>query len=326
MDRPINVYYGEDLFAIEEAVKELIEKKVDKEWREFNLHIFDGGDANYRQIIDSYRSPPFAQGARVVVADYMSKKAKAETGNASKNLTELLKFVAKEAADTKDQKEFLNFLIVKMASLDKRLTSTKALESLHCAKEFSPLKGKFLSDWVKEQVKLKGKKIDYDAEKRLTDIVGSDRHKLSQEIDKIITYIDRRDNITVADVKMFITDTTGDVFSIINCIAENKKSLALSDLTRLLQHEHPLVIVASLITNFKNIYYIRLMESQNYKSDEIIKTLKIHPFIIKKAYGWKNIPLEQMKKALENLLDIELKLKSTATVPSMMLETWILSV
>jgi len=322
--KAIHIYYGEDLFGIEKEQKTLIENAVSKDWKEFNLHILDGNDSNYRQITDAYRSPPFGDGARVVIANFIHKKGKTENSSASKNLTELFKFAAKEATDTKNIENPLNFLLIKALNLDKRLSSTKTLERDAYVKEFAPLKGRDLSNWVLENIKTKSKKIETDALKIFIDIVGSDRYRLSQEIDKLLTYIDRRDTITAADVKLLITDTTGDVFSILNNIAENKKDIALMELNRFLQKEHPLALLASLITNFKYIYYIKLMKSANTKDDEIIKILKIHPFIIKKAWMWKRFSLKQMQKALEELLNIELKLKSSASSPVLLLETWIL--
>lgn len=321
--KSIHIYYGEDLFGIEVAQKVLIENTVSKEWKEFNFHIFDGPATNYRQIIDAYRSPPFGEGARVVIANFISKKSKGD--DSGKNINELLKFAAKEATDTKDIQTPGNFLLIKTINLDKRLSSIKTLEQFAYVKEFGLFKGKDLSNWILDNIKNQSKKIENDALKSLIDIVGSDRYKLTQEIDKLLTYIDKRDTITFSDVKLLITDTTGDVFSVLNNIAENKKDLALIELNRLLQKEHPLVILASLITNFKYIYYIKLMKSANTKDDEIIKMLKIHPYIIKKSGMWKRFPLEQMKAALEELLNIELKLKTSAVQPVLMLETWILN-
>ncbi len=315
---PIQILWGNDLNAQNTFIKELIEKKVSKEWKEINVTNLNGDDDDQlNKAFDEILTPPFGDGYRIITL-------KNNPIFTRKN----------EALGTKFEKIHGNiptntyFILQSIKKPDSRLKSTKFLQKLiknNLAKEKSfslpeiwDYEGqkRFLEDAANE-INIK---IDKNAAELIIDSVGNDSFKLKNELAKAKTYLSAVANdsnsqlfLKTHDVKKIFNDHQSNIFKIIDLLLQKNINKSLNEINYSLQKGEPaLRLNAGLISQIRIHTIIKLtVNSGNDNTQKIcnlggISNPKRIFFIRKKV---ENISQEYLINLLSNLLDIESLLK-----------------
>jgi DNA polymerase III subunit delta len=196
------------------------------------------------------------------------------------------------------------------------------------AEEFPYLYGEELNKWIKAEIKKSGGLIDNAAVLELASLVGSDLWNMSSEIEKLSNYKNKK-NITADDVRLLVRAKFDEnIFHLTDALAAKDAKLSfklLNDQIALGAHE--LYLLTMLTRQFRILLQTReILESEsNYYT--IASRLKLHPFVAQKAIrDARRFTLAELKNIYHQLLEIDVKIKSSSDDPRLLFDLLIISV
>jgi len=180
--KPVYFLAGEESYYIDLITEYIQEKVLPESEKAFNQIILYGDDTNIASIIDTARRFPMMSSHQVLIV---------KEAQSLKNLDDLIIYL---------EKPLLSTILVfnyKYKTLDKRTKLFKTLESHGIYFESGRIRDYLIPAWIERYLMLKGIKTDPSASAMLTEYLGTDLHKIVNELDKLI--------ITLPDGKPFIT-------------------------------------------------------------------------------------------------------------------------
>jgi DNA polymerase-3 subunit delta len=304
---PIYLYWGEDDFALTQAVNELRESALDPNWSSFNYDKIspDQPDAIIRGL-NQVMTPPFGMGKRLVwlvdtaVCQQCSENLLAE-------LERTLPLVPEESI----------LLLTTRNRPDGRLKSTKLLQKNSTIREFSlipPWKTDELVQRVQACSKQVGIRLNVMAAEVLAQSVGNDTRQLYNELEKLRLFAgDAAQAITEETVAQLVTSNTQNSLQLSAAILQGDGIKALGLVVDLINKNEPaLRIVATLIGQFRTWLWVKLMVSEGERDQKAIATAaevsnpKRIYFLTKEVQP---LSLAQLMATLRVLLELEFDLK-----------------
>ena len=180
--KPVYFLAGEESYYIDLITEYIQEKVLPETEKAFNQIILYGDDTNIASIIDTARRFPMMSSHQVLIV---------KEAQSLKKLDDLIIYL---------EKPLLSTILVfnyKYKTLDKRTKLFKTLESHGIYFESGRIRDYLIPAWIERYLMLKGIKTDPSASAMLTEYLGTDLHKIVNELDKLI--------ITLPDGKPFIT-------------------------------------------------------------------------------------------------------------------------
>lgn len=183
---PIYFLMGEEPYFID-TISDLLEENVlEPMYKEFNLVVAYGRDVDVSAIINQARSYPM-------------------TGNYQL-------FIVKEAQDVKDiekleplltsiPKSTILVINYKYKKLDKRKSFTKLVEKHGVLFESKKLYDNNIPDWIVKYLQQRNYNIEPKACQMLADFLGTDLHKVRNELEKLMINLPVKSRITEDDVE-----------------------------------------------------------------------------------------------------------------------------
>lgn len=303
----IYFYWGEDSFAIAQAVKALKQQTLDPMWESFNFDKFSPEQSDaVVQALNQAMTPPFGTGNRLV---WLS-----ETTLAQRCPEEMLSELDRTLTALPDT---TTLLLTSSSKPDGRLKSTKLLQTHATIQEFSlipPWKTELIQAQVQRvaqefDLKLTSKAIDY-----ITEAVGNDTRQLYSELEKLKVFAaDSKKPLDEPAIAPLITASTQSSLQLLAAIRQGKTAQALELVADLLRQNEPaLRIVSTLVGQFRLRLWIKLMIESGERDDrEIAKAAELgNP---KQLYFLKqelqSASLQQLQQVLPILLELEFSLK-----------------
>ena len=304
---PIYLYWGEDDFAIAQAVKQLQTKILDPDWLQFNYHQLSG-DRN-ETIIDALNqamTPVFGMGERLVWLENTTM-----CQQCSQDIYSELERTVDSIPDTS------HLLLTTNKKLDGRLKSTKFLKKHALVKEFKlipPWETEEIENRVRKVAQEMGVKLNAQGIKLLAESIGNNTRQLWNELEKLSIYQGNRN--TVLDDKAIaelVVCNTQNSLKLAEAIREGRSAEALTLVTDLINRNEPaLKIVATLVRQFRTWTIVKLMEEGGEKDDRTIANaadVKNHYRIRHLRQEIYRVNSQQLLAALPLLLDLEYSLK-----------------
>lgn len=304
---PIYLYWGEDDFAIAQAVKQLQQKILDPNWTQFNYDKISGDQPE--SMIDGLNqvmTPAFGMGERLV------------------HITETT--ICQQCSDTllKELERTLpviptnsHLLLTSSKKPDGRLKSSKLLQKHAQVQEFS-LIPPWQTDLIVQQVQKFAQQFQLQlkpkAAELLAEAVGNDSRQLWNELEKLSIFISNKTKpIEETDIAHLVVANSQNSLQLATAIRQGKTSLALNLVQNLINHNEPaLRICATLVGQFRTWAIIKLLIEEGEKDDQIIaKTADIsNPkriYFLKKEVN--HLQAAKLLATLPLLLDLEVTLK-----------------
>lgn len=317
----IYLYWGEDEFALTQAVRQLRESVLDPNWVSFNYDKIspDQPDAVI-QALNQAMTPPFGMGKRLVwlvetiVCQQCSEPLLAE-------LERTLPLIPQESV----------LLLTTRNRPDGRLKSTKLLQKLSEIKEFPlipPWKTEQLVERVQSCSREVGVKLTVAAAELLAQSVGNDTRQLFNELEKLRLYAgSSAKSVDETTVATLVTANTQNSLQLAGAILNGDGAKALELVADLINKNEPaLKIVATLIGQFRTWLWVKLMVSEGERdqkaiasSAEVSNPKRIY-FLTREI---QRLSLNQLTSTLRVLLELEVNLKRGAE-PLSMLQTKII--
>lgn len=306
----IYLYWGEDDFALTQAVRQLRESVIDPSWASFNYDkIFPDQPDAIIQGLNQAMTPPFGMGSRLVwlvettVCQQCSEALLAE-------LERTIPVIPNESI----------LLLTSSNRPDGRLKSTKLLQRHAHIREFSlipPWKTEQLVQQVQSVAPEVGVKLTLGATELLAESVGNNTRQLFNELEKLRLYAgDSAKTINESTVAMLVTANTQNSLQLAAAILHRDTAKALELVADLInQNEPSLRIVATLVGQFRTWLWVKLMVSEGERDQKAIATAaqisnpKRIYFLTKEVQP---LSLSRLTTTLRVLLELEVNLKRGA--------------
>ena len=213
------ILFGADDFSLHEELGKI--KAGLGELVESNITFFDGQQLRLTQLLDACCAMPFLGSHCLIVVEGFVKRF--EAGEEARALKEL---VARMPPTT--------VLVLIDGEIKRESPLLRELSPLASVKEFSPLKGTALRDWMAKRVADRGGAISPQALKALATFVGENLWVLASEIEKLLLYCSGR-RIEEEDVKRVVSYAReASVFTMVDALIEGRASSAAPLLHQLL--------------------------------------------------------------------------------------------
>jgi len=196
------------------------------------------------------------------------------------------------------------------------------------SEEFPLLSGEQLNKWIKDEVKKQSGKIDSPAILELASLVGPDLWNMASEIDKLINYKNKK-LITANDVRAMVRARFDDnIFHLTDALAVKDAKLSFKLLhDQIASGSHELYILTMLTRQFRILLQVREILDQESNYYTIASRLRLHPFVAQKAIrGARKFTLEELKNIYQQLLEIDVRIKSTQDSPRLLFDLLITKV
>lgn len=309
---PVYLFCGEERFFIDEGIRLVREKFLDKGVKDFNYDIYSASDIEASKVVEIAETLPVMAQYRVVVIkgidDWKAKERDI-----------LLSYINRPSQTT--------CLILTAIKLDRREKFAGAIEKNGIVVLCQPIYKQNLMNWIKQRVSHAGKGIDNDALYRLTDLAGNDMYTLSMDIEKLTLYCGDRRHITLQDVAMVSSSMRSvSVFEVVNAIMEKRFKDAIFSLKRAIDEgEPPVRIFYFIVREFRMMLKARILIDAGESPGKAAMAAGIPGFKVREfTQRVQKLSKKDLCKIFERLIDIDKRLKGGALRPEMVLEELLL--
>lgn len=299
--------HGEDALTSGQKIKAFKDKFLLKDESASGLSIFDFEEKNQKQnILDVIGTPNLLAPKRLIICKNLLTSATEEYQ------TEFLEFLKKEKYLINDQDCVVVFWEKK--KVKKSIGLYKFLEKNGKSQSFEKPNGIKLNQWVTKQAQIIDvqAKFSQGAIEKLIFYTGGELFSLSNEIQKLVNYAgDKVISEEMVDL-LVQADFDSNIFNTIDAIGSRNKKEALKFLHQHLKNgDEPFYIFSMLAYQFRNLLKISDLK-ENYRMNEgdIVRTTKLHPFVVKKGLAQgRNFSFEMLKKIYQKLSTLDAKAK-----------------
>ena len=233
-----------------------------------NYSYYDSDNASVKDIIDVCETLPFFAQKRLVIME--------NTGFLKSSNDELADYI----------KHIPDYLVIVMVEkdVDKRNKVYKAVDSVGYVCEMKPQTTATLEKWIAGLLAKDNLKISREACDLILDKTGAGMDYIKQETEKLVSYCQGRDVVTVEDVeKVCTTQTTSHIFDMISAIANKKQQQALDLYYDLLElKEPPMRILYLIVRQFNGILQVKDLMSRGISGKGIASKIGAAPFVASK--------------------------------------------
>jgi DNA polymerase-3 subunit delta len=267
--KPVYFLAGDEPYYIDLITDFIAEKVLPDSEKSFNQVIIYGEEASVTSIIELSRRFPMMASHQVVIV---------KEAQAVKKIEDLALYLEKPLVST------ILVLNYKYRTLDKRTKLYKALEKSGAYFESIRLRDYQVPPWIERYLMTKGIKIEPDAAAMLTEYLGTDLHKIVNELDKLlITLPSGKPSINSSLIEKNIGISKDfNNFELQKAVGEKniyKANLIIKHFANNPNDNPVSLTIASLFSLFTKIltYHYLTDKSKN----NVAAALKIHPFFVR---------------------------------------------
>ncbi len=262
-----------------------------------NRTLFEGKDIREGEIIDLAETMPFfAERRLIVVRDSGFFKGGADA-------------LSDYAASLPD---YL-VLVFSEDEADKRSRLYKAVKKYGRVTEFPVQDAERLRTWLAGVIGKAGKKMTRRSADLFLNSVGNDMGRLDREIDKLISYVGVREEITESDIAALTTpEIENRIFDMISAVAAGEKDRAIALYADLLAlKEPPMRILILIERQYRQMLLIKEMRREGSPESEMAEILKLPPFVVRKMLALvRQSDAERLRARAELCLKMEEDVKN----------------
>lgn len=310
----VYILHGDDEYAITQFMNSFQAKLEDSGMAVMNITHLDSNIHSFEEIQSAVSVVPFLAERRIV----------------------FLKNPLSRLNDSNTQKRFINLLENTPVSTAFVLVENKPLTSekdrRHGAfhwleawaesnrervfiKEFPIPKGGQMIRWIIDQARSSGGEFSPRGAAKLAELVGEDTRLANLEIDKLLAYVNYQRPVDVEDVeKLTALIPEGDIFAMVDSLADQNEKAAMVMLHRLLETQDPISIFSMVVRQFRLMLLARDVMDRGGDPADLIREYdinqRLHPFVADKTFNQaKHFNIHLLKKAYRRLLEMDEAIK-----------------
>lgn len=242
---------GNDSFLISEAIN-IFKHALVQDFEEFNyqkLNASDFGEGEYKNL---FATLPFCSEYKLIVLENVNN-------------------IGIKAIEEFYKQPFYNVVVV-LKDCDCKFGETVSCDHLDASE---------LTKWLKNYLQKYELTIDNKALDYIIDISNNDLAYLNSELIKVVSYLDKGENVTIDVVKMLFTKNESYfVYNLTTAIDKRDKASAFSILNSLREDNSIGEIFTFMGSYFRKMFFMAVKPNGN---DELATILKTKPYAIQKA-------------------------------------------
>lgn len=325
---PVLLFHGDEGFYRERAAEVAVERLLADGLKEFNLDRRDGKETGPADWVALASNRPMLGTRRVIVVTAADGWLKVGgLGQAEKAQQEQLSVFAETSRS--------GTIILQAAVADKRSRLWKLLKKRGHAYLFERMKSiREAETFLQDRFSGEGIRVEREACRYLAETLGTAIPDLLTEVRRLCIFAKDRSELTLADVEGQIAPTrTHTVFEFVDALGRQDASQALSVLDRLLEggiksdrktdvQAIPLILISLIHRQIRNMLMARsLVKDHGVEPRDLARELGVPPFVAEKTLRQaRRFPERRLQETLEELADMDLRLKSTALPARSLLE------
>jgi len=295
--KPIYFLSGEETFFIDMITNYIAKHVLNETEKDFNQTVLYGKDSKIEDIINASKRFPMMANHQVIIV-----KEAQELKNIEK-----LEYYAVEPLNS-------TILVInyKYKTLDKRKKLYKELKKNAVLFESKKLYENQIPDWIVKYLKEKKYTIDQVSCRILTDFLGNELSKVSNELDKLIISLPEGTQITPDHIEKNIGISKNyNNFELQNALRDKDILKA----NRIIDHfarnpkEHPfLLVIISLFSYFRKLLNYHFLKDKS--KNTVASELKINPFFVKDyTASARRYDIKKVVSIISQLREYEMKAK-----------------
>lgn len=295
--QPVYFLMGEETYYIDKISDYISKTILNPEEKEFNQTTLYGKDIDVATIVSEAKQFPFGSEYRVVIV---------KEAQDIRSIDKLDSYLNDPSPST------ILVICYKYKKIDKRKKFGKELSKKTILFESKKLYDNQVPSWIKNYVKELEFSIDDKSCRILTEYLGSDLSKISNELNKLVLNLKKGDQIT----PKVIEDNIG--ISKDYNIFELQNALGLKDIlksNRIIKHfsenpkSHPFVLtISSLFSYFQKIMIYHNLKDKS--KNNAASALGVNPFFVSTyQIASKNYSMSKLFKIFTYLKEYDLKSK-----------------
>jgi DNA polymerase-3 subunit delta len=181
---------------------------------------------------------------------------------------------------------------------------------------------------IRQEARRLGGQFSLEAAQALASHTGNQTRLASQEITKLLTYVDYRRTVEAEEVEELVTSGgQADIFQLVDSAAQGNASQALKHLHRLLDTQEPAYIYTMLVRQFRLLVLAReCVEDHLTQVDHAANALHQPRFVVEKALNQcRRFSTPQLDAIYRRLLAIDVEVKTSQIPIVLALDTFIAS-
>lgn len=312
------LFFGQETLVIERTIEYIVSSYLEPSFKELNLTQIHGSNLNLKDFYGYIETLPFMSKKRVVIidelADFLQKI------DINDDFTKTIENLSKET-------------ILIFFDSDQNLKKTskfyKLLKKLNKDIEFTKLDNSDLFRFLMKEIKSHGKIINESDLSYFIMLSGYLNKKLEvglletvSELEKIIAYSKNKE-ISRNDINETIKKSSDvNIFTLLDAISNKDALLSLTSLHDLYDKNESMQGILHMIQRrYRHLYEYAALEKINKGEAYIKNIISISDYEFKQVgkIARRYSPCS-LKEKLELILDVDIKLKSTATNQLLMME------
>jgi DNA polymerase-3 subunit delta len=322
-ETPPSVYLldGDDEYAIAEIISGLAGRLGDPTTAEMNTTRLDGSSVTIEQVEAATFAMPFLAPRRLViltrpVARLTTKPLRDRFIKLLNDIPPTTALVLVEPGPlTKDKERRdgkVHWLVQWVHG-----TAPRAFYR-HCALPT----GAAMAAWVQGRAKALGGTFTPQAAATLAGLVGDDPRLASQEINKLLAYVNYARPVEADDVEALTPLSAGVAdFALLNALRKHDRRQAQSLLQRMLAEQDPIPLFHSIVSQFRDILLAREIVEARGTVEDVTRQLKLHSYRAGLAVEHaRRYTLPQLETIYHRLLDLDAAIKTGQMAGDLALE------
>ena len=296
--RPLYFLMGEEAFFIDQISTFIETSVLDETQRDFDQTTIYGKDTSIDAIVSSAKRFPMLAERQVIVVK--------EAQNLSRTIEDLLPYVKNPQHTT------TLVICYKYKSIDKRKALYKALSKAHVVFESKKIYDSKIPSWISGELQKMNLKITPKASYLLSEFLGNDLAKISNELSKLQLVMGDNDLITPELIQINIGISKDfNNFELQKAIAQldQKKAYQIVRYFSENPNQHPMVLtVATLYSFFSKLMILHTVNDRNPKV--LSRAIGVNPYFLNDyTAAAKNFPMRRISSVFQTLRTIDVKSK-----------------
>lgn len=290
--------YGQDTYRMQGKLNEMIEEYKKAHKGALSLKSFGEDNLNLDDVKIEVQTASIFQEKKLIIF---------------KNVLSLLKKEPRFPGLLEEfQKSDDIIIFSEEKEFDEKNDLVKFLKKNAKSQEFRLLEGEKLKKWAEEEFLKFRKEISAEALDKLVSFTGNDLWQLSNDIKKLVNF-QPEGKIEEKNIELLVKPTIElDIFRTIDAIAEKNKKRALFLIHKHLERgDNPVYLLSMINFQFRNLLIIKDLIEKRLPYYSILKTAKLHPFVVRKTYQQAGkFTFQEIKKIYRKIFQADLDIKT----------------
>lgn len=313
----VYVVYGSDPYLYQETKKMFLNECMPKDDLEMNVSVYDMQHDTLSVVIAEANTLPFFGERKVIFVENALFLSSDKTKSNEAELSLLESYI------NEPNESSILILSLTNNTLDKRKKIVKSLLKKAAVIDVNPLSQEAMGKYVRHYIAQYQMECDDQALSELLWRTQFDLGTLVQMVDKLHLQILPKTYITLEDVKNGVPKSLeSNIFALSEMLLQQKIAQAIQVYRDLvLQKEEPIKILAILLSQYRLMYQVSLLQQQGYTYQDAAGYLKQHPYRVQLAMqSVKHYRLEKLQNILNLLIEADYQLKTSVMNKDVLME------